>query len=57
MEKHTVSPVCHDYPFRHWGARGPGTGGMGRFTNAETGLQFMSESDLADCRAHNAEDH
>ena len=46
-----VSPVSYDYPFRHEGDRGPGTGGMGCFTNAETRLPFMSEINLADCRA------
>ena len=45
-----IPPASYDYPFRHEGDRGAGTGGMGCFTNSEKRLPFMSEQDLDDCR-------
>ena len=45
-----MSPASYDYPFRHEGDTGPGTGGMGCFTGAGTGLPFLSDRDLDDCR-------
>ena len=45
-----VSPASYDYPFRYEDDQGPGTGGMGCFTNSEKKLPFMSDKDLDDCR-------
>lgn len=44
-----LSPASYDYPFRYEGDRGPGTGGMGCFTDKET-LPFMTGDDLDSCR-------
>ena len=46
-----LSPASYDYPFRYEGDRGPGTGGMGCFTDREKKLPFMTDEDLEDCRA------
>ena len=46
-----VSPASYDYPFRHEGDRGPGTGGMGCFTGPSGRLPFMTDADLDDCRS------
>ncbi len=43
-----VSPASYDYPFRHEGDCGAGTGGMGCFTNSEKKLPFMSDKDWDD---------
>ncbi len=45
-----MSPASYDYPFRHEGDRGPGTGGMGCFTGPGKKLPFMSDGDMDDCR-------
>ena len=45
-----LSPASYDYPYRHVGDTGPGTGGMGCFTNSEHRLPFMTQKDLDDCR-------
>ena len=47
----TMSPASYDYPYRHDGDTGPGTGGMGCFTDAGSRLPFMTQKDLDDCRA------
>ena len=49
--KHLVmSPATYDYPYRFQGDNGPGTGGMGCFSDADLKLPFMSDKDLDDCR-------
>ena len=45
-----MAPASYDYPFRYEGDVGPGTGGMGCFTAAETKLPFMTDENLADCK-------
>ena len=45
-----LSPASYDYPFRYEGDTGPGTGGMGCFTDAGKKLPFMSEDDLTTCQ-------
>lgn len=45
-----LSPASYDYPFRNEGDSGPGTGGMGCFTNREKKLPFMSDEDLENCK-------
>ena len=45
-----LSPASYDYPFRFEGDRGPGTGGMGCFTDSGERLPFMTDADLEDCR-------
>ena len=45
-----LAPASYDYPFRYEGDTGPGTGGMGCFTNAEKKLPFMNDEDLEACR-------
>jgi phosphoribosylamine--glycine ligase len=45
-----LSPASYDYPFRFENDLGPGTGGMGCFTNNEMKLPFMNDKDLQDCR-------
>ena len=49
-ERLVISPASYDYPFRQEGDSGPGTGGMGCFTNSEKKLPFMSDGDLRDCK-------
>lgn len=44
-----MSPATYDYPYRLEGDRGPGTGGMGCFSDCGT-LPFLSDSDLEDCQ-------
>ena len=46
-----MAPASYDYPFRYEGDAGPGTGGMGCFTDAGRRLPFMSDRDLDDCRS------
>ena len=48
-ENLVLPPASYDYPFRFEGDRGPGTGGMGCFTNATKRLPFMSDRDLDEC--------
>ena len=45
-----LSPASYDYPFRLEDDKGPGTGGMGCFTDATKKLPFMDGSDLDSCR-------
>lgn len=45
-----VSPASYDYPYRLEGDRGPGTGGMGCFTDCKNKLPFMTDHDLDACR-------
>lgn len=45
-----LAPASYDYPFRFEGDTGPGTGGMGCWTNSEIKLPFMSDKDLDDCQ-------
>ena len=45
-----LSPASYDYPYRHVGDTGAGTGGMGCFTNSEKRLPFMTQKDLDCCR-------
>ena len=45
-----ASPASYDYPYRHDGDTGPGTGGMGCFTDAGQRLPFMTQKDLDYCR-------
>ncbi|MCE2497672.1 MAG: hypothetical protein J4F28_01520 [Nitrosopumilaceae archaeon] len=44
-----MSPATYDYPYRLEGDRGPGTGGMGCFSDCDT-LPFLSDSDLEGCQ-------
>ena len=46
-----TSPASYDYPYRHDGDTGAGTGGMGCFTDTGQRLPFMTQKDLDDCRA------
>ena len=43
------SPATYDYPYRNVGDSGPGTGGMGCFTDNKNILPFLSQSDYDDC--------
>ena len=45
-----LSPASYDYPFRLEDDLGPGTGGMGCFTNSVKKLPFMDDSDLDSCK-------
>ena len=45
-----LSPASYDYPYRHVGDTGAGTGGMGCFTDAKPVLPFMTQKDLDDCQ-------
>ena len=45
-----MAPASYDYPFRRENDKGPGTGGMGCFTNHLKRLPFMSNRDMRDCR-------
>ena len=49
-ENLVMSPASYDYPFRNENDKGPGTGGMGCFTNSQKRLPFMSDRDFRDCR-------
>ena len=44
-----LAPASYDYPFRHAGDRGAGTGGMGCFTGPGGRLPFLTDGDLRDC--------
>ncbi len=46
-----LSPASYDYPYRYEDDRGPGTGGMGCFTDSGARLPFMTGGDLEDCRS------
>lgn len=46
-----MSPASYDYPYRLEGDRGPGTGGMGCFTEASGLLPFLSRADMEACRS------
>ena len=46
-----MSPATYDYPYRHEGDTGPGTGGMGCFTDASGLLPFLSRGDMDVCRS------
>ena len=43
------APATYDYPYRFEGDTGPGTGGMGCFTDVGGNLPFLSQDDLDDC--------
>ena len=43
------SPATYDYPYRNVGDSGPGTGGMGCFTDNKNILPFLSQGDYDDC--------
>ena len=45
-----LSPASYDFPYRYEGDIGPGTGGMGCFTNSGKKLPFMEEKDLQICQ-------
>ena len=45
-----LSPASYDYPFRNEDDTGPGTGGMGCFTNVEKKLPFLTDNDMNDCK-------
>ena len=45
-----MAPASYDYPFRHEGDAGPGTGGMGCFTDIQKKLPFMTDKDFHDCQ-------
>jgi phosphoribosylamine--glycine ligase len=49
-ENLVLAPASYDYPFRFENDLGPGTGGMGCFTNNEIKLPFMNDKDLQDCK-------
>jgi phosphoribosylamine--glycine ligase len=42
-------PATYDYPYRFDGDTGPGTGGMGAFSNHSETLPFMSQQDYDKC--------
>lgn len=46
-----LAPASYDYPYRHEGDTGPGTGGMGCFTEASGRLPFLSDADVERCRS------
>ncbi len=49
--KHIVNaPATYDYPFRFENDTGPGTGGMGCWSNNTKKLPFMTDKDLSDCK-------
>lgn len=43
------APASYDYPYRFEGDSGPGTGGMGCFTDIGGSLPFLNQDDLNDC--------
>ena len=45
-----MAPPTYDYPFRHEGDRGAGTGGMGCFTGTGGMLPFLGPDDIEECR-------
>ena len=46
-----LAPATYDYPYRLEGDAGPGTGGMGCFTEASGRLPFLSDADVERCRS------
>ena len=42
-------PATYDYPYRFDGDTGPGTGGMGAFSDCSEALPFMSQQDYDKC--------
>ncbi len=48
-ERLVIPPASYDYPFRFEGDTGPGTGGMGCFTDHEKKLPFMTKEDMKTC--------
>lgn len=46
-----LAPATYDYPYRHEGDTGPGTGGMGCFTEESGRLPFLSDADVERCRS------
>ena len=48
--QHTVyAPASYDYPYRYEHDRGPGTGGMGCFTDCRAHLPFMTAEQYSAC--------
>ncbi len=45
-----LAPTTYDYPFRYDGDTGPGTGGMGCYTQANGKLPFLTDDDIESCR-------
>jgi len=43
------APATYDYPYRNIGDKGPGTGGMGCFSDSKKTLPFLSDQDYKDC--------
>ena len=43
------APATYDYPYRFEGDSGPGTGGMGAFSNSDQPLPFMSQAHYDEC--------
>ena len=50
-ERLVVAPASYDYPYRLEGDAGPGTGGMGCFTDASGLLPFLTGADMERCRS------
>lgn len=46
-----LAPASYDYPYRHEGDTGPGTGGMGCFTDASGRLPFLTDADVGQCKS------
>lgn len=42
-------PATYDHPYRYENDKGPGTGGMGCFTDAKLPLPFMTMADYEEC--------
>ncbi|MBI4272662.1 phosphoribosylamine--glycine ligase [Candidatus Uhrbacteria bacterium] len=48
-EHFTKPPATYDHPYRYEFDKGPGTGGMGSFTDAKLPLPFMTMDDYEEC--------
>jgi phosphoribosylamine---glycine ligase len=48
-ESLSLAPATYDYPFRFENDTGPGTGGMGCFTQSDGLLPFLNENDIKTC--------